>query len=153
MKFDAIPDRTRTGFISRGEVRVGELNGIKYLEAGRKAEDRWAYRFILPDDDAPIYVFDVDYPDDTKRTMDVVVQGSQETRWDGTKGADYILQMGIACGDEYPNTGKILTDRYIYWRRGRDVTLSTMTCRGEAPAAISEIRLYRVKVEGCRKRT
>jgi hypothetical protein len=144
VKFDAIPTDTNR-FISRGEVRVGELNGIKYLEAGRKAEDRWAYRFILPDDDAPIYVFDVDYPDDTKRTMDVVVQGSQETRWDGTKGADYILQMGIACGDEYPNTGKILTDRYIYWRRGRDVTLSTMTCRGEAPAAISEIRLYRVK--------
>ena len=142
--FDAVPTDTNR-FIARGTLRVGELGGVKYLEAGRRAEDRWAYRFILPDDDSPLYVFDVDYPDDAKRTMDVVVQGSRETRWDGTPGADYILQMGIACGDEYPNTGKILTDRYVYWRRGRDVTLSTLTCRGEAPAAISEVRLYRVK--------
>lgn len=144
VKFDAVPTHVDR-FIARGALRVGELNGVKYLEAGRRAEDRWAYRFILPDDDSPLYVFDVDYPDDMKRTMDIVVQGSRETRWDGTLGADYILQMGVACGDEYPNTGKILTDRYVYWRRGRDVTLSTMTCRGEAPAAISEIRLYRVK--------
>jgi len=142
--FDAVPTDTNR-FVARGPLRVGELNGVKYLEAGRKAEDRWAYRFLLPDDRAPLYVFDVDYPDDTKRTMDVVVQGSRETRWDGALGADYILQAGIACGDEYPNTGKILTDRYVYWRRGRDVTLSTMTCRGEAPAAVSEIRLYRVR--------
>jgi len=142
--FDAVPTNANR-FVSRGALRIGELNGVKFLEAGRKAEDRWAYRFVLPDDQAPLYVFEVDYPDDTKRTMDIVVQGSQETRWDGARGADYILQMGIACGDEYPNTGRILTDRYVYWRRGRDVTLSTMTCRGEAPAAISEIRLYRVK--------
>lgn len=141
--FDSIPTDTNR-FVSFGELRVGELNGTKYLEAGRRAGDRWGWRFILPDDE-PLYVFEVDYPDDAKRTMDVVVQGSQETRWDGKPGADYILQAGVACGDEYPNTGRIQTDRYLYWRRGRDVTLSTLTCRGEAPAAISEVRLYRVK--------
>ena len=143
VKFDSIPDDTNR-FSSVGTCRIGELNGVKYLEAGDKASDRWAYRFILPDD-APLYAFEVDYPDDKKRTMDIVVQGSRETRWDGTKGADYILQPGIACGDEYRNSSKILTDRYIYWRRDADVTLSTMTARGGAPAAISEIRLYRIK--------
>ena len=143
VKFDSVPEDANR-FSSVGTCRIGELNGVKYLEAGEKACDRWAYRFILPDD-SPLYAFEVDYPDDKKRTMDIVVQGSQETRWDGRKGADYILQPGIACGDEYRNSGKMLTDRYIYWRRDSDVTLSTMTARGGAPAAISEIRLYRIK--------
>ena len=144
VKFDAIPTDTNR-FVSFGTLRVGELDGVKYLEAGRRACDRWAYRFRLPHDNAPLYVIDVDYPDDMKRTMDVVVQGSRERRWDGTAGADYVLQAGVACGDEYANSGKILTDRYLYWRRGDDVTLSTMTCRGEAPAAIAAVRVYRVK--------
>lgn len=144
VKFDAIPTDTNR-FVSSGDLRIGELNGIKYLEAGRQACNRWAYRFFLPRDNAPLYVIDVDYPDDMKRTMDVVVQGTHEKRWDGTPGADYVLQVGVACGDEYVNTGKILTDRYVYWRRGDDVTLSTMTCRGEAPAAIAAVRLYRVR--------
>lgn len=142
VKFDAIPQDTNR-FSSVGVCRIGNLNGVKYLEAGEKAYDRWAYRFLLPDD-APLYAFEVDYPDDKKRTMDIVVQGSQETQWDGEKGADYILQPGMACGDEYKNSGEIRTARYIYWRKGDDVTLSTMTARGGAPAAISEIRLYRI---------
>ena len=144
VRFDAIPTDTNR-FVSFGELRIGRLKGVKYLEAGRLAGDRWAYRFLLPHDNAPLYVIDVDYPDDMKRTMDVMVQGSRERRWDGTRGADYVLQAGVACGDEYANSGKILTDRYLYWRRGDDVTLSTMTCRGEAPAAIAAVRIYRVR--------
>lgn len=143
VKFDSIPADTNR-FCARGSVRIGELDGVHYLEAGRAAQDRWVYRFILPDD-SPLYCFEIDYPDDCKRTMDVVVQGTQETRWDNTPGADYCLHAGVACGDEYPNSGRILTDRYLYWRRGRDVTLSTMTCRGGAPAAIAAVRVYRVK--------
>ena len=144
VRFDAIPSDTNR-FAAFGDLRVGALGGVKYLEAGRRAGDRWAFRFLLPHDGAPLYAIDVDYPDDRKRTMDVVVQGSRETRWDGTTGADYTLQAGIACGDEYANTGRILTDRYVYWRRGDDVTLSTLTCRGEAPAAIAAVRVYRVR--------
>ncbi|HRR33610.1 MAG TPA: acetylxylan esterase [Kiritimatiellia bacterium] len=58
VKFDAIPTDAER-FAARGALRVGELNGVKYLEAGRMAEDRWAYRFILPDDDSPAAISEI----------------------------------------------------------------------------------------------
>lgn len=141
--FDRVPsDPSRYNAV--GDWHVAELNGVKYLESSGRAHDRFAYRYAL-DTSVPLYVFEIDYPDDRKRTADFLVQGSRETRWDGTSEADYVLQEGVACGDEYPNTGRILTHRCLYWQRGADVSFMAMTARGEAPAAVSEIRVYKVK--------
>ena len=131
-------------FASVGEWHVGEVDGRKYLESSGRAHDRIAVRFSI-DTSHPLYFFEIDYPDDKKRTMDFVVQGSRETRWDGDSEADYVLQSGVACGDEYANSGRMLTHRCHYWQRGGDVTLSVMTLRGGAPAAIGEVRVFRVK--------
>ena len=140
---DAVPqDATR--FSSVGELSVGELGGVKYLETGMRQNDRFALRFDLGEL-SPLYCFEIDYPDDKNRTMDLVVQNSDWAKWDGAEGADYTLQVGVAAGDEYPNSGKILTHRCIYWPRTRDVALMATTARPNAPAAISEVRVYRVK--------
>ncbi len=164
--FDHVPADTNR-FVSVGACRIGDLNGTPYLEADEAVHGRFAYRFTL-DESTPLYVFEIDYPDDRKRTMDLIVQGCGQTAWDGATGASYALQQGVACGDEYPNTGRILTHRCIYWsgdggragarpsREGRaparpyhgertDVALAAMTARGGAPAAIAAIRLYKVK--------
>ena len=131
-------------FASVGDWHVGEVDGRKYMESSGRAHDRIALRFSL-DTSYPLYFFEIDYPDDGKRTMDFVVQGSRETRWDGEPGADYVLQSGVACGGEYANSGRMLTHRCHYWQRGGDVTLSVMTLRGGAPAAVGEVRVFRVK--------
>ncbi|MBO7687728.1 MAG: alpha/beta hydrolase fold domain-containing protein, partial [Kiritimatiellae bacterium] len=104
--FDHVPaDSNR--FVSVGTCRIGNLNGTPYLETDETVHGRFAYRFTL-DESTPLYVFEIDYPDDRKRTMDLIVQGCGQTAWDGATGASYALQQGVACGDEYPNTGRIL---------------------------------------------
>ena len=141
--FDHVPaDSNR--FVAVGACRIGNLNGTPYLETDEVVHGRFAYRFTL-DESTPLYVFEIDYPDDRKRTMDLIVQGCGQTAWDGATGASYALQQGVACGDEYPNTGRILTHRCLYWRGAADVALAAMTARGGAPAAIAAIRLYKVK--------
>ena len=140
---DAVPTDTNR-FSVVGPVTVGELNGVRYLETGSRKNDRFALRFNLGERH-PLYCFEIDYPDDKLRTMDLVVQNASQTKWDGSEGADYTLQVGIAAGDEYPSSGKILTHRCLYWPRGNDVALMAMTARSHAPAALAEVRVYRVK--------
>lgn len=140
--FDAIPEKSDS-FNAVGEWKMGELGGMKYLESSGKVHERFVKRFHL-DRSVPLYVFEVDYPDDRKRTMDFVIQGATETRWDGQNEADYVSHTGVMCGDEYPNSNRMLTHRCLYWQRGEDVALSAMTLRGGAPAAVREVRVYKV---------
>lgn len=138
-----VPDPQALGegaFRAIGDWRFGELGGRRYLEAGPLAGDRFAIRLAL-EENVPLHCLEIDYPDDTNRTADVIVQRSKQS------GGDYTLQVGYACGAEYPNTGKTLTHRCLYWTRETDVTLVMMTARKGAPAAVSEIRVYAVDGE------
>ncbi len=127
------PDRFR----AVGATRRGSLGGVPYLEAGPNAGDRFAMRFKV-DPKFPLWCFEIDYPDDARRTADIIVQRS------GSAGGDYTLQVGYAAGDEYPNTGRTLTHRCLYWASDPDVTLVAMTANKDAPAAVSAVRVYRV---------
>lgn len=131
-------------FVSSGPLTRKTLGGRTYLEAGARSGDRYAVRFRL-DPKIPLHCFEIDYPDDAKRTIDLVVQYCSQTEWDGTSGADYTMQVGVAAGDEYPNTGRMLTHRCLYWTKGDDVALLVMSARDGAPAAVGEIRLYAVE--------
>ncbi len=127
-------------FRAVGPVAVKSLGATPYLEAGSNAGDRFALRFDLGADagkDALLYLFEIDYPDDAKRTADILVHRVQ--------AGEYTTQVGYATGDEYPNTGKILTHRVLYWVHERDVALIAMTARTGAPAAIAAVRVFRVK--------
>ncbi len=124
-------------FLSVGENRMGELAGRSYLEAGSKRGDRFAIRFELPDADS-IYLLEWDYPDDKKRTCDILAQSSQ------LKESEYELQVGYMAGDEYPNSHRMLTQKAVYFPRSRDFALVFMTAREEAPAAVAEIRVSRI---------
>ena len=127
------PDR----FAKVGEVAKKTLNGVDYLEAGARQDDRFAVRFSV-DPKKPLHCFEVDYPDDAKRTAEFLVQRTRRPV------NDYTLQSGVFCGDEYPTSGRIRTERYVYWTSDADVTFIATTLRENAPAAVSEIRLYEV---------
>ncbi|HRR33608.1 MAG TPA: LamG domain-containing protein [Kiritimatiellia bacterium] len=127
-----------TVFNAIGELKVKG----RYLEAGSRANDRFVMRLKLKPG-VPLHVIEIDYPDDALRTMDIIIQ-----RCDG--GGDYAMQCGILCGDEYANTGKMLTHRCLYWNdparaSSDDVGLVVMTARAGAPAAVGEVRVYEVK--------
>ena len=137
IRLDSVPgDGSRFRFV--GEPRIGELGGVKYLEAGRKAGNRWAVGFTV-DPSTPLYSIEIDYPDDAVRTADFIIQRARN------EAGDYTMQVGYATGGEYENTGKILTHRVMYWATEPELALIAMTARDNAPAAVSEIRIYRVK--------
>ncbi len=136
LEFDKVPGPDR--FRAVGKATVENLNGVPYLEAASKAGSRFAVRFSI-DGNHPLYCFEIDYPDDRKRTADIIIQPSR------TSHSDYTMQCGYAAGDEYPNTGRILTHRVLYWPQSSDVSVVFMTARNDAPAAVSAIRVYRVK--------
>ncbi len=119
-------------------VMVKSLNGVSYLEASERGGGRMAFGFDLPEEQT-LYCFEFDYPDDTVRTMDIFVQ-DRKNPWN-----DYMMQCGVCAGDEYPNTGKILTHRTYYWAKSKEVAAIAMTARRGKPAALSAIRVYRVK--------
>ena len=135
LKLDRIPDADR--FRAVGPVAIGKLDGVPYLEAGAAAGDRFALRFRLKPE-ATLWLFELDYPDDAVRTADLIIQKS------GSPAGDYTMQVGYAAGDEYPNTGRTLTHRVLYWASEPDVTLVAMTARKGAPAALSAVRVYRL---------
>ena len=128
------PDR----FCAVGPVAVKRLGSTSYLEAGPNAGDRFALRFNL-DTNVPLHCFEIDYPDDAVRTADIIIQDARRA------GGDYTMQVGYAAGDEYPNTGRVLTHRCLYWTSAPEVALVAMTARPGAPAAIASVRVYRVE--------
>lgn len=125
-------------FRATGRTQVKKLGGVPYLEAGSRKGDRYALRFDISTN-TPLHLFEIDYPDDAKRTADLIVQRARRP------GGDYTMQVGYATGDEYPNTGRMLTHRCLYWASEPDVALVAMTARANAPAAIAAVRIYRVK--------
>ncbi len=128
------PDRFRVV----GPVQVKHLGGTPYLEAGVKSGDRYALKFNV-DTNSPLLLFEIDYPDDAVRTADLIIQRAKNP------GGDYTMQVGYVTGDEYPCTGRMLTHRCLYWTSAPQVALVAMTARDGAPAAISAVRIYRVK--------
>ena len=127
-------------FRSVGALRFGALGGVPYVEAGARRDDRFAFFFDV-DPAVKLYCLEFDYPDDATRTCDLIVQ-FREPHSD-----DYALQVGYFTGDEYPNTGRTLTHRCLYWTTpGRGALAAVaLTARADVPAALSALRVYEVK--------
>ena len=136
LKLDKLPPADR--YRSVGQSTVKQLGGVPYLEAAPAKGSRFALRFKL-DQSVPLYCFEIDYPDDAVRTADIIIQRSKNPN------GDYSMQVGYMAGGEFPNTGRILTHRCLYWTFGDDVALVAMTAKENAPAAISAVRVYRVE--------
>ena len=132
-------------FLATGEWTVGTCEGLEYLEAGKGLYDRFAVRFRV-DGAVPLWCFEVTYPDDKARAIDLVVQG---VNGDG----GYSLNHGIETGLEHPLTMRNATKRYLFWRarvfkdaaQNGDLALVAMTQTKDNPAAISRIRVYAIR--------
>lgn len=125
-----------------GELRTGECDGQKYLETAPEAGNRFAIHLKFPEV-GKLYCLEYDFPDDACRTVDIVAQSARKGA-----GSEYELQVGYVTGDEYPNTGKMLTQQYLYWPRSEDVALIFMAARDtEKGAALAEVRVYEVEEE------
>ena len=130
-------------FRSTGTWRVGSLDGLEYLDAGEGLHDRFAIRFQV-DPAIELLCFEITYPDDRARTMDLTVT-SVRIHWN-----DYSFDAGIETGLEHPLSGGNAVKRFLYWPKKLDKGLTgdlvfVVMTKGEGePAAISRIRLYEV---------
>lgn len=132
-------------FRSTGQWTVGACDGLPYLEAGKNRNDRFAIRFRL-DGTVPLWCFELTYPDDKARAIDLVIQNCRNA-------AGYSMNNGIETGLEHPLTGRNATKRFLYWRgnlfptpeRNGDLALVAMTQTEENPAALSRIRVYAIR--------
>ena len=119
-------------------------DGAGYIELGGTPFHRMAVGFELKAGE-PLYVFEIDYPDDAKRTMDMIVQDAFNPFYDSRRLQDYEMQVGVFTGGDYPLSGKVRTHRCIYWARSTNVVFEAMTLRKDEPAAVAAVRLYRPK--------
>ena len=132
-------------FRAAGRWRTGVCDGTPYLEAGSGLNDRFAIRFRL-DGTVPLWCFELTYPDDRARAIDLVVQNSR-------RPVGYSLNSGIETGLEHPLTGRNAVKRFLFWRdepfadpeANGDVTLVAMTQTEDNPAALSRIRVYAIR--------
>ncbi len=136
LKLDSVPPPDR--FRSVGEVAVKHLGDTPFLEAGSTYGDRFALRLKL-DPAASLHCVEIDYPDDTKRTADIIIQHPNH------EFGDYEMQVGYAAGGEYRNTGRILTHSCLLWSSTPETALEAMTAKAGEPAAVAAVRVYRVK--------
>jgi hypothetical protein len=125
-------------YVDDGQSRVAASPAGAYREAGAKRHSRFAYRIKTAEVGQPL-LLEWDYPDDRARTMDVVLQTNP------LEPDMYDLQTGVFCGGEYSTSGKMLTHKAIVWPRAVDQALVFMTAENDRPAAVSQIRIYRIQ--------
>ena len=136
-------------FRAVGACEVRELGGVKYLEGGAGYYDRFAVGLTL-DLTCPLHAIEIDYPDDAVRTMGVTIQDAAVGRDPNKFWDDYRMESGVMTGREYPNTGKILTHRVLWWTNGgADIAVNFANANSAVAegrgAAVSAIRVYKVK--------
>lgn len=120
-----------------GVPSMGELDGRPYMEIDGADGSRFVLRLTLPDAQG-MYLLEWDYPDDKLRTVDILAQSTR------IQGSEYELQTGYCTGDEYPPSGRMLTQKSVYYARSTEAALVFMTARNGAPAAVAEIRVSKI---------
>lgn len=137
-RIDLTADLPADRFAQEGESQVVDSPLGRYREAAAAQRSRFAVRATLPEADTA-YLLEVDYPDDKPRTMEILAQPA------GNAGGNYELQSGVYCGDEYPLSKRMLTHRCVFWARSTDMAFLFMTAEADRPAAVAQLRLYRLK--------
>ena len=131
-------------FDAVGPLAFKTCDGTEFLELGADEFDRLALKFDL-DPAEPHYVFEIDYPDDAMRTMDLIVQNAFNPNYNVKPLQDYTMQVGLLVGGDYPNSGRIRTHRCLYWTGHTNAVFEAMTARKGQNAAVAAVRLYRTK--------
>ena len=125
--------------LRKGEARPETSAAGTYLEAGSENGDRLSCVIDI----APRWVgkpllLEIDWPDDKARSMGLYLY--KPTNGYGTNIRDR-LQGGIQAGAEYPNTGRMQTQRYLVFFAATNMLFEARTMITNFPAAIAQMRL------------
>ncbi|MDF3059101.1 MAG: hypothetical protein K0R17_3316, partial [Rariglobus sp.] len=127
-----------------GKYREG--GDVGYLQNMNAEKPSWfAYTVSIPHLDRP-YVVEVDYPDDTYRSMIAQIrQGLAE------KGSShehtYVMGVGADSGGEFTLSNRLQTFSALVWPTSRDWRINLITPQTGSRPAASRIRVYEVEGE------
>ncbi len=134
---------TRTAKSAAGEYREGgdgtdpNLPYPPNAPAYRKYNSGFAYAIDVPKPQE-LYLLEVDYPDDDRRTVNVFVAEPE-------KDMPCQLYGGYECGDWFELSMKTQTEKVLFWARGEKVRAAILSKNPGMRAAASRIRVYRVE--------
>lgn len=116
------------------------LDGVPYLETGAERHERLSFEVSFPRRTfgRPV-LLELDWPDNAPRMMGVYLYVPSKGYCDRDR-----LQQGIQSGREYPLTGKIKTERFIFWPGAEDYLFEVRTLSADMPAAVSALRAYEI---------
>ncbi|HEY3329827.1 MAG TPA: hypothetical protein VGK19_07395 [Capsulimonadaceae bacterium] len=112
-----------------GPAKVLTSHGSKSLSA-------FSYRVDVPDVQKP-YLLELDYPDDDRRTANVIIVEHQQ-RDANQPGSGY------ETGDWYPVTMKMQTHTVVFWPMTKELRVAVVSMNPNMRAAAARIRVTRL---------
>lgn len=109
----------------------------KYLEMGAGKNDRMSIEITFPRSvlGKPV-ALDITWPDDKTRTMGWYMYPC------GIPSNRDRLQSGVSAGSEFPNSGRLVTTRHIFYPGVEKYLFECRTLAADMPAAISKIEVF-----------
>lgn len=133
--------KEENGFVSSCKTEVKEVKGIgKYREGGAGKWDRFGYEVKIPEGSGSPLLLEITWPDDKERSMAFYMIAKRKREWLRDR-----LGGGVQCGGEYPNTGKMVASRYLFYPETDEYLFEVRTLVTGMPAAVSSLRIYRIK--------
>jgi len=112
-----------------------------YLEGGKSGTSRMATVIPFPQESmGKLCVLEITWPDNKMRSMGLYMYRESKSKQHRDR-----LQGGIQAGNEYPNTGKMQTTRFMFFPGTPTYLFETRTMVNDMPAAIASIKVYQVE--------
>ncbi len=113
-----------------------------YMEPGNRKGDRFGVEVSFPKEtlQKPL-VIEITWPDDKPRMAGLYMYLYKP------QGQCYRdrLQGGYQAGNEYPNTGKMISTRYVFWPQTKSCLFEIRTLANDYPAAIRSLKIFTLK--------
>ena len=137
--YERFPEVGDADILTQGAVTMRTLGGNDYLEAGNDVTDRFSWSIPFPDETSgrPV-ILELEWPDDKARLMGLYMYKP------GFANRDY-LQQGISSGHEIPLSGKVQTQRFLFYPTYTNWLFEARTLAPKMPAAVRALRVYAVK--------
>ena len=149
-----------SGFLADAPVRQGSSEAGKYTEAGERKGNRFAFEIpfgAMHRRGRPV-LLEIEWPDDKPRSMGLYLYVKSDEAMHRDR-----LEGGIQAGDEYPNSGRMVKTRYLFYPGESRYLFEARTMIDHLPAAVSRVSVYElpeglpglaVKMpDGCRPRS
>lgn len=135
-------DLKAPALLSQGTAVSRKLSGESYVEAGNRKGDRISFEVKFPDaaiNGKPV-ILDIKWPDNQPRMMGLYMY--PESTYANHRER---LQGGLQAGNEYPESGKMQTTRYLFFPGMENYLFEARTLAENFPAAIAEIKAYAIE--------